>query len=68
MVIPIERLNDYMRQVMKVEPFFCNVDSRSELTVGDMSAGHMDMLRDVWSEDFNEGRVRASVLGGNGEA
>ena len=52
-VIPIERLNDYMRQVMKVEPFFCNVDSRSELTVGDMSAGHMDMLRDVWSEDFN---------------
>ena len=52
-VIPIERLNDYMRQVMKVEPFFCNVDSRSELTAGDMSAGHMDMLRDVWSEDFN---------------
>lgn len=51
-VVPIGSLNDYMRQVMKVEPFSCNVDNRSELTVEDLTPRQMDRLKEVWREDF----------------
>ncbi len=51
-VVPVGRLNDYMRRVMKVEPFPCNVDRRNDLTEKDLTPRHKEMIRDVWKEDF----------------
>lgn len=52
-VVRVEDLNDYMRTVMKVEPYHCNVDEKHELTRDDLTDDDMAGIRENWSADFH---------------
>lgn len=51
-VVRMEDLTDYMRTVMKVEPYNCNVDGKHELTRDDLTADDMARIRESWASDF----------------
>lgn len=51
-VVRVEDLDDYMRTVMNVEPYHCNVDEKHELTRDDLTDDDMARIKENWAADF----------------
>ena len=51
-VVRVEDLTDYMKTVMNVEPYNCNVDGKYELTRDDLTEEDIARIRENWAGDF----------------
>ena len=51
-VVRMEDLSDYMRTVMKVEPYNCNVDHTHFLTKDDLTQDDIALIKEEWADDF----------------